>query len=54
MGRTRDEKVKAFCDENDIKCIETVSHTLWNPKSIIEKNGGVPPFTFKQFQVSNW
>ncbi|XP_022178571.1 cryptochrome-1 isoform X2 [Myzus persicae] len=50
IGRKRDEKVKTFCNENDVKYIEKVSHTLWNPKTIIEKNGGVPPFTFKQFQ----
>lgn len=40
-----------YCQMNEIKYIEKVSHTLWDPKAIIKENGGQPPFTFKQFQV---
>lgn len=47
----RDDSVMQFCMENNIKCIEKVSHTLWNPKEIIKKNGGIPPTTFKKFHV---
>lgn len=34
-----------------MKYIEQVSYTLWNPREIIEKNGGIPPQTFKIFEV---
>lgn len=53
MGKVRDQSVMTFCDENQVECIEKVSHTLWDPKVILAENGGVPPFTFKAFQVSN-
>lgn len=53
-GRVRDEQVVRFGNENNVKCIERVSHTLWSPKEIIAKNGGVPPFTLKKFQVCIW
>nr|BAF45421.1 cryptochrome precursor [Dianemobius nigrofasciatus] len=45
----RDDLVKKFCKENGIKCIERVSHTLWNPHDVIKTNGGIPPLTFEMF-----
>lgn len=42
-----------FCNQNKIKHTEKVSHTLWDPYMIIKENNGVPPFTFKSFQVRN-
>ncbi|XP_041452601.1 cryptochrome-1-like [Lytechinus variegatus] len=45
----RDCKVKALCKEMNVECIERVSHTLWNPDHIIEKNGGTPPITYSMF-----
>lgn len=37
-----------------MKYIEKVSYTLWNPREIIEKNGGIPPQTFKIFEVCTY
>ncbi|XP_050427133.1 cryptochrome-1-like [Adelges cooleyi] len=51
IWKSRDESVKAFCEENNIEWIEKVSHTLWDPKLIIERNGGTPPLTFESFQT---
>lgn len=45
----RDEAVKNWCRKNDIDCVESVGHTLWNPHEIIELNGGTPPVTFAMF-----
>ncbi|XP_039290665.1 cryptochrome-1 [Nilaparvata lugens] len=45
----RDNAVKSFCDGAGVKWIEKVSHTLWNPKEVIEANGGVPPLTYQMF-----
>lgn len=52
IWKIRDELVKQFCGENNILCIEEVSHTLWNPKELIEANGGIPPLTYQRFLVS--
>ncbi|XP_050438858.1 cryptochrome-1-like [Adelges cooleyi] len=51
IWKSRDESVKAFCEQNNIEWIEKVSHTLWDPKLIIERNGGTPPLTFENFQI---
>ncbi len=45
----RDQKVKAWCQENGIKCVESIGHTLWNPQEVIKMNGGTPPVTFSMF-----
>ncbi|VVC31760.1 Rossmann-like alpha/beta/alpha sandwich fold,Cryptochrome/DNA photolyase class 1,DNA photolyase, N- [Cinara cedri] len=50
-GRIRDELVVQYCNANNVQYIEKVSHTLWNPKTIIDTNGGEPPLTFKKFQT---
>ncbi|XP_050537923.1 cryptochrome-1 [Daktulosphaira vitifoliae] len=49
IWKKRDDAVKRFSRENNIECIEKVSHTLWDPKLIIQNNGGVAPLTFENF-----
>lgn len=49
IWRDRDNKVKDFCADVGIKCVEKISHTLWNPNDIIDTNGGVPPLTYQMF-----
>ncbi|KAJ8315278.1 hypothetical protein KUTeg_007428 [Tegillarca granosa] len=46
---TRDNAVRNLCLEKNVQCIESVSHTLWDPRQIIETNGGTPPLTFELF-----
>lgn len=36
----RDRSLEMLCEELDIKIVERVSHTLWNPMDIIRTNGG--------------
>ncbi|CAG0887483.1 unnamed protein product [Darwinula stevensoni] len=45
----RDEAVKEGCRELGIECREEVSHTLWDPKEVVDMNGGVPPLTYTMF-----
>lgn len=54
IWKNRDDLVKFYCGQNDILCIEEVSHTLWNPKEVIEANDGIPPLTYQRFLVSLW
>ncbi|XP_050432639.1 cryptochrome-1-like [Adelges cooleyi] len=51
IWKSRDQSVKAFCEENNVEWVEKVSHTLWDPKLIIQTNGGVPPLTYESFQI---
>lgn len=51
IWRERDDAVKLVCRELGIRCHEKISHTLWNPREIIEMNGGVPPLTYQMFLV---
>lgn len=48
----RDESVKQLCVELGIKFVEKISHTLWNPRTVIETNGGIAPLTYQMFLVS--
>lgn len=43
----RDEAVEQMCRELGIQTVEKISHTLWNPKDIIEVNGGFAPLTYQ-------
>jgi len=43
--------IPGLCSELNIKCIEKVSHTLWDPLEIIKANGGTPPLTYDMFVV---
>lgn len=47
IWRERDEKIEELCDELGVERIECISHTLWDPKIIIETNGGHPPLTYQ-------
>lgn len=51
IWRDRDEAVVRLCNELDISYNEKISHTLWNPREIIETNGGIPPLTYQMFLV---
>lgn len=52
IWQERDRKVKELCDQKGVRWIEIVSHNLWDPQLIIEENGGNPPVTYAEFQVS--
>nr|ACJ08741.1 cryptochrome [Sarcophaga bullata] len=45
----RDNAVKNLCHDLGITCIERISHTLWDPKKVINTNGGIPPLTYQMF-----
>ncbi|EDW83799.1 uncharacterized protein Dwil_GK13802 [Drosophila willistoni] len=45
----RDASVKSLCQELGIEWVEMVSHTLWDPHTVIETNGGIPPLTYQMF-----
>lgn len=49
IWKKRDDAVRALCVERGIECVEFVSHTLWDPKAIINCNGGTPPLTYQMF-----
>ncbi|GMI86119.1 UV REPAIR DEFECTIVE 3 [Hibiscus trionum] len=44
-----DNKVKNYASAAGIEVFSPVSHTLFNPADIIEKNGGRPPLTYQAF-----
>ncbi|KAL7729669.1 hypothetical protein ACLKA6_007941 [Drosophila palustris] len=45
----RDESIKKLCTELGIDYVEKVSHTLWDPRTVIETNGGIAPLTYQMF-----
>ncbi|XP_048533391.1 (6-4)DNA photolyase isoform X1 [Triticum urartu] len=45
----RDKRVTDFAAASGIEVFSPVSHTLFDPAEIIEKNGGRPPLTYKSF-----
>ncbi|XP_017145329.1 cryptochrome-1 [Drosophila miranda] len=45
----RDESARLLCRELGIEYVEKVSHTLWDPRLVIETNGGIPPLTYQMF-----
>jgi len=45
----RDDRVKKWCEKNNVKAKESVGATLWDPLEIIETNGGSPPVTYGMF-----
>ncbi|XP_037947512.1 cryptochrome-1 [Teleopsis dalmanni] len=45
----RDNSVKDMCQELNIEWEEKVSHTLWDPRTVIDTNGGIPPLTYQMF-----
>lgn len=44
-----DMKVKDYASTAGIEVFSPVSHTLFNPADIIQKNGGKPPLTYQSF-----
>ncbi|KPJ20981.1 Cryptochrome-1 [Papilio machaon] len=52
VWRARDDAVKSTCRETGVVCREHVSHTLWEPDTVIRYNGGIPPLTYQMFLVS--
>ncbi|XP_067615361.1 cryptochrome-1 [Eurosta solidaginis] len=45
----RDDSLRSLCNELGIEAVEKVSHTLWDPRTIIMTNGGIPPLTYQMF-----
>ncbi|KAH7547361.1 hypothetical protein FEM48_Zijuj01G0301600 [Ziziphus jujuba var. spinosa] len=44
-----DVRVKEYASAAGIEVFSPVSHTLFNPADIIQKNGGKPPLTYQSF-----
>lgn len=44
-----DDKVKKYATTVGVELFSPVSHTLFNPADIIQKNGGKPPLTYQSF-----
>ncbi|KAF2302550.1 hypothetical protein GH714_037688 [Hevea brasiliensis] len=44
-----DIKVKDYASSAGIEVFSPVSHTLFNPEDIIQKNGGKPPLSYQSF-----
>ncbi|CAH3896630.1 unnamed protein product [Pieris brassicae] len=49
IWRERDESVRATCRQIGVECHQFVSHTLWDPDTVIRVNGGIPPLTYQMF-----
>ncbi|CAN4096863.1 unnamed protein product [Withania somnifera] len=44
-----DEKVKSYASVAGVEIFSPVSHTLYNPAYVIQKNGGSPPLSYQSF-----
>ncbi|PHT53470.1 (6-4)DNA photolyase [Capsicum baccatum] len=44
-----DEKVKTYASVTGVEIFSPVSHTLYNPADIMQKNGGSPPLSYQSF-----
>lgn len=49
IWKERDDGIVNLCRMMDVKCVEKVSHTLWDPEQVIATNGGIPPLTYQMF-----
>ncbi|XP_053670941.1 cryptochrome-1 [Anopheles nili] len=49
IWKDRDDQVAKLCQSMDVRCVENVSHTLWNPNEVIQTNGDIPPLTYQMF-----
>lgn len=47
IWQRRDREVVLMCRELNIQNVEMISHTLWNPRDVIEANGGYAPLTYQ-------
>jgi len=50
FGRVRDQNIMTMCKEIGVEVITRASHTLYHPQTIIAKNKGKAPLTYRQFQ----
>ncbi|XP_068652560.1 (6-4)DNA photolyase isoform X1 [Aristolochia californica] len=48
-SQLRDNSVKEFASVSGIEVFSPVSHTLFDPVDVIQKNGGKPPLSYQQF-----
>ncbi|KAK9914767.1 hypothetical protein WJX75_000282 [Coccomyxa subellipsoidea] len=49
-AKERDGKITAAAKESGIEVISCVSHTLYNTRDVVAKNGGKAPLTYKGFE----
>ena len=49
-AKNRDAKVQEIAKQNNIDVITKVSHTLYDPKIIVDKNNGTAPLTYQKLQ----
>ena len=54
IWQERDCKVINQLKSMNVRVIEGISYTLWDPREIIKANGGSPPLTFGGFLVSDF
>ncbi|ALC47765.1 cry [Drosophila busckii] len=45
----RDNAVRNLCRQLDVEYVEKVSHTLWDPRLVMDTNGGIAPLTYQMF-----
>ncbi|XP_013416713.1 cryptochrome-1 [Lingula anatina] len=50
-GKERDATIISLAQSAGVSVISRISHTLHDPKRIIDLNGGTPPLTYKRFQT---
>ncbi|KAL2623440.1 hypothetical protein R1flu_003645 [Riccia fluitans] len=48
-AQDRDQQIKEICDHRGVEVHTPVSHTLFDPREVIAKNGGKPPLTYQAF-----
>ncbi|KAL3690722.1 hypothetical protein R1sor_004373 [Riccia sorocarpa] len=48
-AQVRDKLIMEFCEHRGIEVHTPVSHTIFDPREIIAKNGGKPPLTYQAF-----
>ncbi|XP_055950028.1 cryptochrome-1-like [Argiope bruennichi] len=49
IWKETEKSIQEVCEENNVKIIKEVSHTLWNLDEILNANRGQPPVTYEVF-----
>ena len=49
-AKSRDAKVQEIAKQHGVDVVTKVSHTLYDPKTIIDRNNGTAPLTYKKLQ----
>lgn len=49
-AKVRDEKIKEIAKKNNVDVDTKVSHTLYDPEMVIQKNKGAAPLTYQKLQ----